>query len=726
MMLLRIAAGLATSRSPEYRWRRIAVPLSALVFVTMLHVATSVVLMVERQESRDTSRARAFAVSSAPEETDVFTKPTLDIWRGERITVMWVEPAVTGADPVLAPGMERFPAPGQAVASPELDRLAEQHPALDRRFPDRAVLSYAGVRSGGELIAYVRPEAGRRIGGEADAKRMEAGRITGQSQVIRASSLGLLGGGGDSLPRPQLVASLLGMVGIPGLVLLGVGLAASSRVRDHRFQVMAALGVRKRTVLALGVLEGLLLAVPALVAGTLLWGVVGPRLERVPLVGYRLVPGDLGAPWWLLVASLGAALVLCAVVSLAVLGFHRSARSVRPASERSTLSLIAAAPLAVSIGAFATAAAIDSPGDLKGNLQLLGLVGAAAGTPLLVPHILRSVGAAVGGSRSVVTSLAGRGLEWDPKRAARPFVGLAALLVIMLSIAGIYSIGQTAVSEAETSSATGVEAVDVRWIDRAPQDLTRLANAVTRGLVIPYRSSSEFDEPDDMRSVSLMLGATCGKIAKILPDSSCNARAPLGLPAHVERSLIDVLSPALQARIDGVRLTPRAPSSGSVVVLDRSALEPLDERVREAAYTTVPAPYVSSAIFLQRPPPQTINGWITAGAAATFLALSIACLISLVDRMLGMRGRQRHLLNLGIPPRVLTRFGAAMFAIPYAVVSIVGLVTGLVIASWMVGRDMTMPWLFIYSLVALVVVIGLLGTLAVSALGTRDALREPE
>ena len=729
-MLLRMAAALAMNGSPEHRWRRLAVPVSALVFMMLLLAAISVTLLAERQEERDLARGAAWEISSEPRGTDVFTKTTLDIWRGKRITITWVEPTAEGADPVRAVGMDRFPAPGQAVVSPELDRLAAHHRSLAERFPDRLLLNHHGVRSGGELIAYVRPPAGRKIGGEADALHLEGGQAVGDGRLLRVSGLSAPSGG-DPPPLPLLTAALLGSVLIPGMVLLAVGFSANSRVRDRRFQVMTALGARTRTVRALGAVETLMPAVPALATATVLWGVVAPQLQTVPLAGYRIVPGDLAVPWWLLAAAFAVAVVLSVLVAITVLTLGRDSRQVRPTSRRSTGSPLALLPVVASVGAFALVSLVTAEGDLKGNLQLIGIVGAIAAAPLIVPSILARLGTVLGASPSLTLSLTGRGLAWDPKRAARPFMGLAALLVTVLTIAGIYSIG--AANEAAYPSVTGVEAVKVEWIDQAPQDVARLSAALPGRLVMPYRSAAgpagRDHGHDEHEARSLELGGTCRQLAETVRVGTCDPASPQDLPADLERVLAQALTPALQSPVEELRLIDPAQlaDAGAVVVLDRSRLSPLDEEVRGAAYAILPAPLIYSDIFRQRPLPSPANGWITFGATLAFVPLSFACLIALVDRLLAAREDHRHLLNLGIPAFTLARLGATMFAVPYAVAAFVGLVTGILLASSMAaGGDLRMPWPFVGLVTGLVAALGVVGTLAVSALGTRDALSEPE
>jgi hypothetical protein len=192
--------------------------------------------------------------------------------------------------------------------------------------------------------------------------------------------------------------------------------------------------------------------------------------------------------------------------------------------------------------------------------------------------------------------------------------------------------------------------------------------------------------------------------------------------------LSDAVSAALGSSVEGVQLVApeELAGAGTVLVLDRSPVEPLDERVRAAAYTTLPAPLIRSDVFRQRPPPQPILGWIGAGAGFAFVALSLACLVSVVDRILAVRDRHRLLVNVGGSPRMLAGLSATLFAVPFAVVSAVGLGAGIVIAAWQVQGESRMPWSFIGWTCFGVVVAGTVGTLAVTGLGARSARRDPK
>lgn len=183
-MIFRIAAGLTWNSALEHRWRRVAVPVSAAVFMLMMLAGSSVVAMVQREAHRDAARTALVATKPSPE--DLLLTRGDDVWGGEQFAVIWIEPAGE-AKPVLPPGMTRFPKPGQAVVSPELDRLSSHDPALAARYPNHLVLKPDGIRSGGELFAYVRMPEDRTLAGNLRAVRVR-GSDRRQRQTVPTRS----------------------------------------------------------------------------------------------------------------------------------------------------------------------------------------------------------------------------------------------------------------------------------------------------------------------------------------------------------------------------------------------------------------------------------------------------------------------------------------------------------------------------------------------------------
>lgn len=121
------------------------------------------------------------------------------------------------------------------------------------------------------------------------------------------------------------------------------------------------------------------------------------------------------------------------------------------------------------------------------------------------------------------------------------------------------------------------------------------------------------------------------------------------------------------------------------------------------------------------------HGIASSLSAVAIVALTVGCLVSLVDRLLGTRKHRRHLLNLGITTCQLTKLEAWLFAAPFGAVVAVGFSVGLVACALMVGfTDVPMPWRAISVTLGIVIVAGLIGTAGVRLLGARGVRENPE
>lgn len=685
-------------------------PVSAAVFMLLLLVASSLVAMTQREAHREARRTAAVAAKPSP--SDLLLTRANDVWGGQQYPVVWVEPA-TEAEAVLPPGVPRLPRQGQAVISPGLARLASQDSGLAARYPDHLVLDPGGVRSADELFAYVRMPEGRDLAG-------------GQA-TVRVQGFGHLPAGGRTLPltlEPSQVtvtsvsAGVVGFLVLPGLIVLVVGLAAASGVRDRRFGILRSIGAPRRTLLALAVLEAAILAVPGLVAACILWSAVGGRLlGGAPLVESVVLGDDLSLPWWLVFAEFSAGVAAVGLAAIAVAEV-RSRRGIErpqpsPAPQGSSVTLTRLVPLMFAFVAFVLGESLH--GDLAGTFNLIGILAAIVGVPLALPGALREVGTFLGRLRPVAVSIAGRSLQWDPVRATRPFAGAAALVVIATSAVGYIALARDV--EAAPVRDYGTRTVDVRWVDPRPNDPARLANALGTAIIVPIRVDAN----------TLTVGANCRQLAPRFGGAPCEHRSPFGLPGDVARQLEEsVFGYPTGTK---VRLVPEGEVSGSgeALVLDDESLQSLEERVRTAAMRALPAPYVSSALSSQMSPSPLVP-WLVGGIYAAAIVLTVGCLASLVDRFLMAREHHRHLLNLGMSPSQFTVLEASLFAVPYCVVVGISFLAGLLICANIVGvfSDVSMPWGNLGLLALIAAITGFLGAACASLLGATSALTSRE
>ncbi len=677
----------------------------------LILAATSLAVMLEREVERAAQRTVSFAVEPSP--TDLLLDRSYDNWSNEQFLVIWIESAGK-AEPILPPGMSRLPDPGQAVVSPELARQASIHPDLAARYPNRSVLGSEGISSGDEMFAYVRMPENRTLAG-------------GQT-AMRVQGFGLPTGTGRSSPLvieppeanvASVLAGVLGLLILPGLIVLAVGLASASGIRDRRSEILRSIGAPGRTLVMLAIFETLVLAVPSLVAVTVLWSVIAPRLEQVPLVGHGVVRGDLGLPWWIVTAELGTGIVTIGFVTVLVTAVRRrrGISGPRPTPQRAAITPLRLAPLSLAFVAFMLGEIFE--GDLAGTVNLIGIVAAIGGVPLVLPGVLREVGGVLGRVESVLVSIVGLGLQWNPVRAARPFAGYAALIVIALAGSGYLAAVRDV--EATPIQTDGPQVITVyRWLDPHAIDTNRLADELGTGLVAP------FGEDERAREHVIVVGATCRQLAPYYFGTECDPEAPYKLPTETARLLAENSFGIPEMEI---QLVPQeeVAGSGSALVVDDAPLKILEERVRVATMRTLPGPFVGSALsrVMEQSP---LVPWLVGGIVIAAIVLMVGCLVSLVDRLLATRNHHRQLLNLGLVLRQLTALEAWLFAIPYGAVATVSFLAGLVICAKLIGvfSVVQMPWHEIGVILSFVCIIGVLGTASAALFGARSVRETPE
>lgn len=717
-MIARIAANLAFNRAPEHRWRQAAVPVAAAVFMLSILSVAGVLLLLQREADRVEQRTALLSTERSPE--DLFLLIGDDVWRGQQFPVLWIDPAGSEAS-ALPPGVSQLPKPGQAVVSPALSRLASENPSLMARYEDHLVIGQEGVRSGNELFAYVRVPQGRSLGAEDSTMRAES---FGRPQTGPGASIALDFG---YLPPQPLVAGVFAFLVVPGTIALIVGVSSASGVRDRRFAVLRWVGARGRTLATLAVIETLILALPGLVAATVLLGLVAPRLETVPFTGHETIRGDLRLPWWVLLGGLGVGLTVTAIASVVVATVRHYGRArPRPTSGRAVVTPLRVAPLCLGLAAMALGSALQ--GDAQANLKLAGIALAVVGVPLALPGMLRAVGGGLVRLGPVPASIAGRGLQWDPVRTSRPFLGVAALIVIALAGSGVISLVNH--TEAPLVPDGVARTVTVEWPDAQRGDASRLASALGSGLVIPKREGQAHERGGEDHGAhgqgeghshgqATTVGATCPQLSEYFPGSECDRRAPLQMPEEMERKFVRVaaLGPA-NARVDLVPANELI-YTDTAVVLDTGPLAALEDRVRSAAMQNLPAPYVDSPLAAVYAPSELVP-WLVGGIIVSAITLAIACLISLVDRLLGARKYHAHLLGLGVSPRRLTALEAWLFATPYAAVVVASFLIGILMCFLIVSPAVAMPWYGIVLTLGAAAVIGAAGTASMAFFRARS------
>ena len=467
-MIVRLAIRLARSGQPSHRYRRTVLPLAAGLSTVLLLSAAGLVALALREQERFTDRTALLA--QRPRNTDLWWLERSDEWAGEQYPLVWIEPAGDAAGPVLPPGLRRLPDPGRAVLSPALHALARREPAIAARFPGHGVLEPQGTRSRSERLAYVRPAANRTIAGHPAAARVRAFGPGGGPALVTTA--------GAAVERAALVSGAVAFLMLPAALLALAGVATASDTRERRFAILRALGAPRSTITRLSVLETASLAVLGVVPACLLWLVVAGRLTVVPGTGHDVYPGDLALPVPAAFAVGTAVACLCATSAAVLTRAAAPSRSPRPLDAPQRARAWRAVPLGLSLGATAGGASLG--GRTGGLVMLVSLLGALAGLPLAAPTLLPALGRLLTRGHSVAALLAGRRLEWDPRRIGRPF-GLFGVIVLLAIFGGCY----TALLAAGESSIQSGGAITLRWSDPHAGDLPALARALRPARVIP-------------------------------------------------------------------------------------------------------------------------------------------------------------------------------------------------------------------------------------------------
>lgn len=716
----RIACGVALSRSPESRWRQISVTLSSFVFTVLLLGAAAVLAMHRAEDSR--AAGQVAVLSSSPAPSDVLVLRSDDQWRGSTIQVVNMDP---GTGSPLPPGLQSWPSPGQSVVSPALSRLMAAHPNLSRRYPRHGVMTAEGIRAGGDLLVYqvvgpgVLPDDGTVL-------RVANGHWAGTGPVVRVAAFGASEPG---LPRiglaPPATGSrgeistglLLGLI-LPGLVVLAVGLSAGSAMRTHRFDVLHALGVPSAMQRRVGTAETMILAIPGALAGTIAWALAGRWLEEVPVVGRRVVRGDLALPWWALLGCLTLALAVAALIATTSTALRRMrTTSPRPTGGRPLSSRLALIPAYVAVAAFAAGKVVG--GDREADLVLVGTAAAIIGTPLMMPAVVRAAGGVLAAASSPARALVGHGMVWDPAGAGRPFVGLGAALVMMLAGTGFLALAEF--TEPPVGLERGPQAVAVQWRGAGPDALSSYA-ARLGALVVPYASPEGAGGPQSQAT----LGAACPQLSRLV-GGACQPSAPYLLSAEVEQKLVRMLDTlgVSEAPLTDVKLVPPGEmavpadaTEGRALVLAARPLPVLDEQVRNVAMSSLPSAKVTSLLqSVQSPSP--LVPWIKGALVAALSALALACLLSLIDRLQAVRRQHHQLLRMGASSHDMAALGRWLFCAPYTVVCVASGTAGVLICGLIVRPILPLPWSTIGVVLLFMLGCGVLGAMATGLAGTR-------
>lgn len=674
--------------SVQLAWRVLRVDRRTQVSTTLtalgVAVATGLVLLLVSLPFATQARAERTLWQETPYSADkgghLSVATSTDEVDGQTITRVDVAPLDDQASAALPAGIDRLPAPGEMVQSPELAQLAANRPA--RELADRFGAKPAGLLG---MDALMYPEQLVVLVGH-----------TPDTMPINAVELPRLGG--DATAEPDVLLSLLAGVGVvvllvPSLVLVASASRLTAARRERRLAALRLAGATPAQVTAMVAAETGVAALGGAVIGIAVSPVLHALATWVSWGGGTWFAGDFSLPWYAMV--LVALVVPVLVVGAAVLGLRRVVRTPLMATGGHTpkplsWTRLAIVPVAIALF-FWTLTSTNLGNSATPVLLSLGLL---MWSPTIVGPWVTS---ALGGVftkvwRKPAVLLAGRRLRDDPRAAYRASAG-----VVLAVFAGSMALTLMPSLEAEAGYSSQYRD-SVLYLSTDPSQAPAVVAAADRGLErygLAQRASAvgylQVRQGSEYLSAYVV---SCADAEVLMPVTvSCGAKPAIYAPSS---GAIDMLSyedsgggseekvplpgsPVTSAGLGMVLIDPALlPADAPLATVDVAVPASSSSASRESARTALLAASEGAQVIskemkigdqntqladLRR---VTVIGLVTA-ALLGGLSAAIATAGSVMDR----RRTFGALMAAGTPVRTLSRALRAEAALP-ALVATVG------------------------------------------------------
>ena len=597
---------------------------------------------------------------------------------GQVITRVDVAPLVDEADIVLPPGIDRLPAPGEMLQSPELAALAAAKSPAE--LSDRFGAKPAGLL-GEDALMY--PEQLVLLVGH-----------TPETMPAMSSELTALTSG---RAQPDGLLSLLAGVGIvvllvPSLVLVASASRLTAARRERRLAALRLAGATPAQVTAMVAAETGLAAVGGAVLGVAISPVLHSLATWVPWGGGTWFASDFMLPWP--VVLLVAIAIPVLVVGAAVAGLRRVVNTPLMATgghTRKPLSKTRLLVVPVAGLLFILSLSMAQEAGSGALLPILVTLGLLMWSPTVVgPWVTSALGGVFTKAwRRPSALLAGRRLQDDPKAAYRASAGVvlavfagSMALTLMPSLeseAGYYSPYKESVLYLSTDA------------EHAPSVVAAADKGLERyGLAARAAKVGQLNvrQGDNYLQAYVL---SCDEAKVLLPNVSvaCRSEPAVYAPSDAGIDAISWSDSASAEERTPLDVTPVAAST-DVVLIDPALLPdgtqltnvdvavPADDKSREAARTALlaasgGAQVISKEMKLGEQNQEladlrrvTVIGLVTASVLGG-LSAAIATAGSVMDR----RRTFGALMAAGTPVHTLARALRAEAALP-ALVATVG------------------------------------------------------
>ncbi|MFJ9840347.1 FtsX-like permease family protein [Kitasatospora sp. NPDC101155] len=431
---------LAVSGGREAVARLLMIAAAVAIGVGLLLSTLSSVNAIDRANQRQVWMNTGVKGATAATSADpLWWGARVDYYRGK--TVFRADLAPTGPTSPLPPGLTRFPAPGEYYASPALEKLLRETPAVELgdRFPGRQVgtLGEDALPSPDTLALVI----GRTVDQVKALPRPTA--VTSIATALPADCEQDCYGAGVHGDRMLLVLTVVaGALIFPVLIFIGTATRLSAATREQRYAAMRLVGATPGQVSVMSAVESTVAAVIGTAVGFGLYFALKPLVADVPFTGDRFFPQDLslslpqaaavvlGVP---VTAALAARFALRRV-TVSPLGVSRRITPKPPSAWRLTPLVAGLAELGYFVG--------GRPATTNGQslAYLTGFVLVMLGLVIAGPWLTMATAQAVARRTSRPASLiAMRRLSDDPRAGFRSVAGLVLALFVTTGTLAIMS-----------------------------------------------------------------------------------------------------------------------------------------------------------------------------------------------------------------------------------------------------------------------------------------------
>lgn len=687
--LMIIAWHLAISWKAEHRWRRLALPASAFLATLIICGTVSVLNAFQHQDHREWGRS--FRIDDTQDTIDLppsalYVSGNADYWHGNQFLQYWIAP-VSGEVAALPPGMYRMPQPGEAAVSPALADEMERSPELRARYPDYFVMSKEGMADRGELMAWVRPTSMDQFL-QRDPWVVTAFNADSANPIDDRLSMG------SPVRWRQLLIAATGLILIPSVLLLLLGMSSASALRDQRFQLLGQLGASRRWLFGLAVIETAIAAFPIAVTTVLVWWALSGMLDVVPFLGKQVFVGDMALQSWqaaLILAGLLLLIIISAALQTVLPTLFSAWRRFRGSRIGGIMIGIARVlPLLIALVLSFQVATNESEAGILA--YLLGVAITLAVMPSVVTQLGEPLGRVLSASSRLGVHLAGSRLRHHPAAAMRPFIALASIVVVLLTTLAIIAFMTDRMEYVDRTASPSSAVV----LTTAPLEETAAAlqAALPDALILPMAIRSEGELDSNVNREHPVVGSSCEQVAVFLAvdGSPCVMDGPptlklFGTTFYVRDGQFE---PGLAFG---------DPDVSQLMVISHRSMEQIDTDVR-AALPVADYPWLR----VRTPESFTIKAspavpWVQRGTLFFVGLAGTAVIATLVDQMVSRAGNRRMLVALGASPRRVASVELTSFAVPYLAAIVAGIVVGVLQSlafkrlypfDWPVGRMLLM------------------------------------